>query len=169
MTPTFILGWWRVESEVNNMKRFITISTGTDDVTRINLSDLCGDIIKSVTEPSLNVPKVPMMNRFGMKSSIFVMDKVPNKYIVRPVGVLDFWNEIEGFFLVNSHIPTYDMRREYWDLPEDIKFSNLDKIRIGEYVCTAVGDRIVDNDYNVYKVVGFINSDGKSEVYFDIK
>jgi hypothetical protein len=148
------------------MEKVIVIRTG-DDIVKIK--DLCSSIITSATSPCFDVPKVPMVNRFGMRSSIFVMDEVPDNYVVERVGVLDFWNEIEGFFLANSHIPTYDLRKEYWELPEDIKFSNIDKIRIGEYICTSVGDRFIDKDYNVYKLVGFVKSSGGADVYFDIR
>ena len=133
------------------------------------IGTLCNDIIKGAMTPSLDVPKVPRANRFGMRTSIFVMDEIPSSYIVEKVGTLDFWNEIEGFFLKNFGVPTYDLRKESWELPELIRFSELEKISIGEYKCTCVGDRVVDKEYDVYKIVGFVNSDGSSNYYFNIK
>ena len=150
------------------MKRVIAINT-CEGVDVIEIKEFCSSIIKHATAPSTDVPRVPLMNRFGMASSIFVVDEVPSNYFVEKVGTLDFWNEIEGFFLVNQYIPVYDLRESYWDLPKDIKFSNIDKIRSGEYICTAVGDRFIDKDYNVYKLVGFVKSSGGADVYFDIK
>ena len=132
-----------------------------------DMKEFVNELVASATAPSFNVPRVPRANRFRMKSSIIVMDDVPNNYIVNKIGTLDFWNEIEGFFLKNSTIPTYDLRTTDWELPS-ISFADKSKVTIGDYFAMCVGDRIVDKEYNIYKVVGFHNNSG-SDIYFNIK
>lgn len=128
------------------------------------------------------IKAIPARNRFGLSNSIFVMDTIPEvkisgsnvapqkKYLVEEEISLDFWNEISGFFHSNnkSGIKIYDYRTTDWEIPSDIKISGKGPIT-SSYIPVSVGDRIIDSDYNVYKVVGFVNSNGSTDRYFDIK
>lgn len=127
------------------------------------------EIIMKAMEPTKMDP-IPRANRFGIKLSVFVHDEVPNDLFVRKEKTLDFWNEIEGFFVANESAgrTIYDCRQTDWEIP-CVRTKNADGISIGDsYTMHAVGDRIVDKNYDVWVVEGFITSSG-SDIYFDVK
>lgn len=126
-------------------------------------------IITQAMADSDNVPYVPAGNRFQIKTSIILMDKVSSRYIVEQVGTLDFWNEVSGFFHKYQHRnKIYDLRETDWEIPEDIEFADIYSASIGDQFIAVVGDRIVDKEYNVWKIIGFHNQSG-SEVYGNIR
>lgn len=126
-------------------------------------------IITQAMADSDNVPYVPAGNRFQIKTSIILMDKVSSRYIVEQVGTLDFWNEVSGFFHKYQHRnKIYDLRETGWEIPEDIEFADIYSASIGDQFIAVVGDRIVDKEYNVWKIIGFHNQSG-SEVYGNIR
>ena len=123
---------------------------------------------------------IPSVNRFGRSNAIFLMDSIPEitppgenmashkKYVVEEEMVLDFWNDISGFFHSNSHLGVCDYRETDWEIPSDTNIKvkgSIDSL----YIPVSVGDRIVDSNYNVYKVVGFYNQNGSIDRYFNIK
>lgn len=126
-------------------------------------------IITQAMADDMNVPYVPAGNRFQIKTSIILMDKVSPQYIVEKVGVLDFWNEISGFFhKYQKRNKVYDLRETEWEIPNDVEFADVFAASIGSQFIAVVGDRIVDKDYNVWKVIGFHTQSG-SEVYGNIR
>lgn len=127
------------------------------------------EIIMKAMEPTKMDP-IPRANRFGIKLSVFVHDEVPNDLLVRKEKALDFWNEIEGFFLSNESAgrTIYDCRQTDWEIPS-VRTKNADGISIGSYIMHAVGDRIVDKNYDVWVVYGFKTSDGRLDIYFNVK
>lgn len=64
--------------------------------------ELARCIITQALADDMNVPYVPAGNRFHIKTSIILMDKVAPQYIVEKVGVLDFWNEVSDSFISTS-------------------------------------------------------------------
>lgn len=125
-------------------------------------------IITQAMADDMNVPYVPAGNRFHIKISIILMDKVASRYIVEKVGVLDSWNEVSGFFHKYQHRnKIYDLRETCWEVPSDVEFADIYAASIGSQFIAVVGDRIVDKDYNVWKIIGFHNQNG-SEVYGNI-
>lgn len=139
--------------------------------------------IVSETTKDTKIKAIPKRNRFGISNSVFMMDTIPEikctnsnpvvvkaKYLVEKELELDFWNEISGFFHSNekSKIQFYDYRTENWEIPTDITIYRRGSVA-DSYIPISVGDRIIDSNYSVYKVIGFINHDGSSDHYFDIK
>lgn len=141
------------------------------EVSTIYTHETVGELVKCIISQAMadstNVPYVPAGNRFQIKTSIILMDQVSPQYIVEKVGVLDFWNEISGFFHKYQHSrKIYDLRETDWEIP-DVEFADKYAASIGDQFIAVVGDRIVDKDYNVWKVIGFHTSSG-SEVYGNI-
>jgi hypothetical protein len=130
-------------------------------------------LVKSILENSTTdtvFKPFPLGNRFNIKTGIWLHDSVPENLVVKEEFNLDFWNEISGWFHSNVTIghPVYDARKDSsFEIPEDIQ--PKEPVGIGSWECHVVGDRIITPDYKVYKVYGFVNSSGGSNIYFNIK
>ncbi|MCM1221255.1 MAG: hypothetical protein NC548_42930 [Lachnospiraceae bacterium] len=121
-----------------------------------------------VDYPWMRCPVVGCRNGFGRpmtRTHVIFMDDVPDRYIVRKIGELDFWNEWEGFVLMNKDRPFYDCRKSDWEIPvpEGVELNHPQWSTV-----QAVGDRVVTKDGSVYVVYGFNLADGGAEIYFGV-
>lgn len=156
--------------------------TECDNSTEENIGNECAINVLAYMTKDTDIKPIPSCNRFGMSNCIFLMDSIPEvtpsglhaathkKYIVEEDVELDFWNDISGFFHSNDNagISIYDYRSTNWEIPSDITIRGVGSID-SKYIPISVGDRIVDSNYKVYKVVGFFNSNGSIDRYFNIR
>ena len=135
-----------------------------------NPSNFINNIIAASTMPAV-VPAIPRTNRFRMRTNVILMDEVPRSVIVEEDTCynLDFWNEIEGFFIANRG-RIADFRDTDWEVPElEMKGRSEFARNSDGSPLFVVGDRIVTPDYRVYKVYGFNHKSGGADIYFNIK
>ena len=91
---------------------------------------------------------------------------------LKEVGELDFWNEISGWFHanVNAEIPHPVYVSDYAldvEIPSDIETRRWDG-DLGSLTSPIVsGAYVVDRNYKLYQIYGWVNCDGSSEIYFD--
>ena len=109
--------------------------------------------------------------RQRLRTGIVLMKKedlLSSKYLYKKVDQLNFWNEISGWFHSNADHKIYDLAEGGIEIPPDLSVTRkiLDSSSLHGYFAVA-GDHIVDEDYNVYVIYGWNNSDSGSEIYFD--
>jgi hypothetical protein len=102
------------------------------------------------------------VSKFDKLTNVYLIDKVPEikgthwgdePIVLEQVGTLDFWNDIEGFFLYAARIKCniVDFRISDWEIPYYVELKpeiTCDR-KPGEYI---IGDTFVDKDYNVYVI-----------------
>lgn len=99
-------------------------------------------------------------SKFHKLTNLYLVDEVPEvkgtcwggePIVLENAGSLDFWNDIEGFFIYASTrcANVVDKRTTNWEIPNsvELKPEHTDDRKPGEYI---VGDAFVDKDYNVY-------------------
>ena len=92
--------------------------------------------------------------------------------LFKKIDELDFWNDISGFFHANTSCypahPVYDTTNGDVEIPHDIEVRRSWDGELGSTSSPIVaGTIIVDKDYNVYQVYGWVNQNGSSDIYFD--
>ena len=117
--------------------------------------------------------------RHGLVTPIIVVNDVerykPTKrsgLFLKEMGQLDFWNEISGWFHANINDtiphPVYvtkdatdveipaDIVPRYWDGEQGSLTSPI-----------VAGAYVIDKEYKLYRVYGWVNCDGSSNICFD--
>lgn len=110
-------------------------------------------MVTSATQPT-NYESFAGHNADGSCNHLYLMDEAPSdKYHLELEETLDWWNDIEGYFMVNEKNGIKDCRKTDYEIPNGL---NIEKREIDSSLLLTTGDRVMDNDYNVYKVVGLI-------------
>ena len=126
---------------------------------------------KLVKNTNTKFNPIPKFNRFNIYTRVFCLDELPDNYIVEKEHELFFYNDRVGFFTSNKgNIVAFCKSIYDWDTGLD----DSDLVKASKESLGVVGNRIcVRNNQNdsieVYKVIGFVNADGKSNYYFNIK
>lgn len=134
------------------------------------MKNFVNKIIANATKLDSFIP-VPRCNRFGIRTYVFCVDELPERFILKKEHELFWYNDRAGFFKSNAgNIVALCKDIISWDtgLTSDTELVTTSKENLG-----TIGNRIcVRNDANdsieVYKVVGYV-SDGNSNYYFDVK
>ena len=134
------------------------------------------DILEKATEDT----KFEAMKhnlRHGLVTPIVLVDsigKYQRKLHLKSIGQLDFWNEISGWFHANTRCevphPVYDTTDGAIEIPSDVPIRNTWNGDLGNLTSPIVaGACLVDKDYNLYIVYGWVNDDGSSSCCLDFR
>lgn len=109
-------------------------------------------MVTSATQPT-NYEAFIGHNVDGSYNHLYLMDEAPSdKYHLELEETLDWWNDIEGYFMANEKNGIKDCRKTDYEIPN---VSNIEKREIDSSLLLTIGDRVLDKEYNVYKVTGF--------------
>lgn len=136
------------------------------DYVSISSQDLCNEIILSALEPTkLDLGCVSRLNFAGYPTAVILVDDVETirkkqKLFLNKVAELDFWNEWEGFFLINYNSGNViDARSSKWEIPylaeKEIK-DTWDPEFTGSWYGICVGDLILTKEGKLYTVYGYV-------------
>ena len=139
------------------------------------IKEFSKEIVLKALMPSKPSFDIPFINRAGYRTAFWLFDTMPEHLGVQKIGEIDFINEME--YLAMMH--------EAYILGEDISFQHIfggnslkyDPLKYQEaykkdsWIPYCIGDRVIDTDWNVYKITAFYtkNSWSRDKIYFDVK
>lgn len=141
----------------------------------MNMNTFVETLIRNATEEVAFKP-FPHNGRAGLITPIIVVSSVSEMESIgihlKKMGSLDFWNEIAGWFHSNAKCtiphPVYVKKgAETVEIPNDIDVTPWSGKRGGFDSPIIAGAYVVDAEYNLYRIYGWDNSSGGSEIYFD--
>ena len=166
----------KVEELYNFFYTALIVMIKDSDIKIEERGDLASRILENATKP---VEFKPFKNVAEYGNVIYVVDditefeysddsyydeenhRIVGKYsgfYFEPMGTLDFWNEIEGWFVTNSKVHKVKVSDSARELGAEIPVL-YDSITDEEIrgLIYPVGDWFVDSDYNLYRCYGFVN------------
>jgi hypothetical protein len=140
----------------------------------MDIKEFVTGIIRNATAPTI-MKREPISNRFNIKTCIVITDasedEINNRYYIKEVRKLYFWNDIEGFKNANEKFIIAGKGIPEMEITDTQISKHISSIAQPEYFAT-ISDRIIyknnNDDIVVAKVVGFISNNSTSHYYYDV-
>lgn len=137
------------------------------------IKEFSKEIVLKALMPSKPSFDIPFINRAGYRTAFWLFDTMPKRLGVQKIGEIDFINEMEYLAMMHEAYimdddPSFLRIFGVYSLKYD-PYKYQDAYKKDSWIPYCIGDRIIDTDWSVYKIIAFYSNDSRSEIYFDVK